>query len=418
MGAPLLSIGRVGVRGGVKVMAASVGLAAMLAAPARGDLRNIADLYNTGVDNAGFSLPAGAPDAHFTFATPPPSGTAPLVATSTTGFPVAPGGPWLGDSPTSAWLVPTPNTTGNAGDYLYRTTFTLPGNVDLSQVYLAGHWASDNDGRDILINGVSTGTFNNLGFSAYSPQWAIQRGFKTGLNTLDFVVNEATGSENNGGFTGLRVEMGGKYAAPAAGRVAIASLRNSGAVAPKGAAMPDRTVDPGVVLNPQSTVIAPVLTKTGASGFPVPPWTPDSIYSTWLVPSLDTNAPEGDYYYETTFNLTGLKPETAEIYGRWATDNDGVDVLLNGVPTGNPTLNQFADWTDFTLSAATGETFLPGINTLTFLVHNQPVSPNPTGVRFEFLSGTAQAVPEPGAFGMLTVCAIAAALRRRARATD
>jgi hypothetical protein len=373
-------------------------------------LLDITDLFNTGVDNARVPLPDDAPDPHYTYATPPPTGTVPLVANSANGFPVSPGGPWMGDNGVSAWLVPAPDTTGNAGDYTYRTTFTVPAGVDPSQVYLTGRWSSDNAGVGILINGSSTGITGPGDFTVFTPQWAIGRGFVNGTNTLDFVVNEATGSAGAGGFTGVRVEMAGKYTS--AGRVAIPGLKNSGTAVAEGSPLSEDAIDPGVALAPGSAITGPTFVATSAGGFPIPPWTGDSIDSAWLTPAPDTNGPDGNYFYQMAFDLTGLDVTTVEIYGRWATDNTGSDILLNGLPTGNVNSAGFGDWTDFTLSPATGESFLPGVNTLTFNVVNAP-PPGPTGVRFEFMSATAL-IPEPGSAGLVAMAAGLLIRRRRA----
>ena len=372
----------------------------------RAALLDITDLFNTGVDASEVPLGDNALDPHYTFAVPPPTGTSPIVANASGGFPIP---PWLGDNAISAWITPADDTTGNAGDYTYRTTFTIPAGVDLDHVYLTGRWASDNNGVDILLNGASTGTSNAGGFSAFSPQWRIQRGFVTGANTLDFVVNEASGSAGAGGYSGLRVEMTGSH--PAAGRVGISSLKNSGTAAAEGAPLGEDTIAPGITLGAGSVVTGPVFVTTATGGFPIPPWLGDNIYSTWVTPAADTNGPEGNFLFEVPFDLAGLDPSTVEIYGRWASDNDGIDILLNGAPTGNPTTNQFAEWTDFTLSGATGEIFAPGANTLTFHVFNQPAGPNPVGVRFEFLSATAM-IPEPSVAGLFAL-GIPALLRRR-----
>jgi hypothetical protein len=69
-------------------------------------------------------------------------------------------------------------------------------------------WATDNPGLDILLNGISTG-ITSVGFTSFTS-FSIPQGspFQSGLNTLDFLVR------NDGGPTGLRVEMTGQ-ASPA-----------------------------------------------------------------------------------------------------------------------------------------------------------------------------------------------------------
>jgi hypothetical protein len=361
-------------------------------------LQPITDLFNTGVDNNRAPLPDNSIDPHYAFTQfaggPPPLSASPIVATASGGFPIG-GGPWLADNALSAWITPALDTTGNAGDYTYRTTFTIPAGVDVTQAHLAGVWASDNNGIDIVLNGQSAGYPNAAGFSVYSPQWVIGRGFVTGTNTLDFIVNEATGSAGNGGFTGVRVEMTG--AAPVPGRVAIPGLKNSGVAAPEGLPLADDAVDAGVVLT--GAVTGPAIVARGSAGFPIPPWAPDNNQSAWVTPAADTNGPDGDYAYTITFDLSGFNSNSVSILGRWAVDNTGTEILLNGQPTGNVNGAGFADYMPFSISSEEGDLFLPGVNTLSFRVNNG-APPGPTGVRWEFLSATV-AIPEPGSAGLI-----------------
>ena len=159
---------------------------------------------------------------------------------------------------------------------------------------------------------------------------------------------------------------------------------------------------------PGGTTSLRIMTSVG--GFPIGPWLGDNTLSTWIGPDNDTqaNGPAGNYTYRTTFDLTGLTPGTANLTGQWATDNPGVDILLNGVSTGI-TASGFTSWTGFTLSSG----FVAGVNTLDFVVNNQG---GPTGLRVE-ISGTASsagtATPEPTAFLLLTGGLAGLALLRR-----
>jgi hypothetical protein len=165
----------------------------------------ITTLYNTGVNNSGSVLANNAPDPHYTLIAPSPVVGPTFARTSASGFPISPGGPWVGDNTTSRWITPSLNATGPNGNYTYRTTFDLTG-LDPSTASITGRWATDNPGLDILINGVSTGQVNTIGFTAFTP-FSINTGFTSGINTLDFIVQE------QGVVTGLRVEMTGTAAA-------------------------------------------------------------------------------------------------------------------------------------------------------------------------------------------------------------
>ncbi len=176
----------------------------------------ITGLYNTGVNDDGtvrthdqaelhyrlISSPSNAPIVDgssntITFAEP----ITPFVVTSVGGFPV---GPWIGGNSISAWIGPRGrDAAGPVGDYRYRTTFDLTGFDPLTAV-INGLWSTDNSGLDILINGIATGaTANNL--SAFTG-FSITGGFVAGINTLDFLLNNAPcgGCENP---TGLRVQI-------------------------------------------------------------------------------------------------------------------------------------------------------------------------------------------------------------------
>jgi hypothetical protein len=190
----------------------------------------------------------------------------------------------------------------------------------------------------------------------------------------------------------------------------IGTLYNTG-VSSAGTPLPDGTIgDPhySLIVVPGGTSETRVRTSSG--GFPIPPWVGDNTISAWIGPNnaADLDGPGGDYTYRTTFDLTGLIPGTASISGQWSTDNLGVDILINGVSTGqsitNPAL--FHQFSTFTVDSG----FVEGINTLDFVVRNEPHDGrNPTGLRVE-MTGTAAIIPEPMSalswgFGMIGVVA-------------
>lgn len=165
----------------------------------------ITTLYNTGVDAFGTPLPDGTiGDPHYSLVSVPVGSTTDIrVRTSAGGYPIP---PYIGDDAISAWIGPNndPQVDGPVGLYDYRITFSLTG-FNPSTAAITGGWTSDNDGVQILLNGVDTGTpFTSftqfaVGFAPFS----ISSGFQSGLNTLDFII------DNGGGPTALRVEMTG-----------------------------------------------------------------------------------------------------------------------------------------------------------------------------------------------------------------
>jgi hypothetical protein len=164
----------------------------------------VTTFFNTGVDEFGDAMPDGSPDTHYTLIVNPDSATTiPLVEDSTV-FPIV-AGPWVANNARSKWIGPRVETSGAAGaagsggDYVYRTVVDLTG-FDPSSVVITAGWATDNEGLDILVNGVSTGYRNTTQFGALTP-FTITNGLLAGPNNIDFKLNNSAV-----GYTGLRVD--------------------------------------------------------------------------------------------------------------------------------------------------------------------------------------------------------------------
>lgn len=159
----------------------------------------ITDLYNTGHDNNRVGLAEGQADPHYVLLTNPDTGTPEAIIEG------ALPGAWMAHSASSKWIGPQLNTVASAiGHFTYRTTFRLI-DRDPKTVMILGQWATDNTGRDILVNGVSITPAPSTSFSAWTPFaiYGTNSNVKAGTNTIDFVVeNEAAI-----GYTGLRVEF-------------------------------------------------------------------------------------------------------------------------------------------------------------------------------------------------------------------
>ncbi|MDH7503754.1 MAG: immunoglobulin domain-containing protein [Verrucomicrobiota bacterium] len=167
----------------------------------------IPGLYNTGVDDNGAPLGNAAVDPHYKLIESPDGDyPGPNTYTLIAGWPVAPAGPWVADSSVSRWIAPRARQSiGNApGTYTFRTTFNLTG-FDPAKAKITGRWTSDNNGVDMVLNGVSLGLGQGGNFGIFYD-FAIDYGFVDGVNTLDFVVSNAGDAVNP---IGLRVEMVG-----------------------------------------------------------------------------------------------------------------------------------------------------------------------------------------------------------------
>jgi len=120
----------------------------------------------------------------------------------------------------------------------------------------------------------------------------------------------------------------------------------------------------------------------------------------------------GDYVFETTFDLTGLDPSTATISGVTSPDDRLDQVFLNGAALGINS-NNFGVFKPFTIPV--GSNFIAGVNTLQFVMRNLGAIPgtSPFGLRVE-LSGTADVIPEPSSL-LLTALGLLgmAGFRRR-----
>jgi hypothetical protein len=163
-------------------------------------LEPIGGLFDTGTGPDHALLATGAVDPHYTLPTNidnPQSNSA--IVQDDTVWPIV-AGPWLANSELSKWIGPRvdPGTNTLDGNYVYRTTLDLTG-YDPASVVLSGNWASDNS-LELFINGVSTG-LTQSGFGALAA-FSTSGGFKTGVNQIDFHVNNGAPP----GPTGLRVE--------------------------------------------------------------------------------------------------------------------------------------------------------------------------------------------------------------------
>lgn len=114
-------------------------------------------------------------------------------------------GPWIANSATSKWVMPTAVQgetfdPGSNGVYRFSLSFDLA-NANYSTAAFTGRFSADNTAV-VFLNGQAIGEAS--GFEAWSG-FAANSGFVAGTNTLDFVVTNY--AQNGGNPLGLRVEF-------------------------------------------------------------------------------------------------------------------------------------------------------------------------------------------------------------------
>jgi len=338
-------------------------------------------VWNTGMGgvNGNVVLAPGTPDPNYTLVSlPSGSCTGPAQVVNPGTIP----GVWVPNGPNSQWIGGGPTVYCNGGVYRYRVTFVLECTDGAA---IVGQWTAD-DWAEMYLNGQPTGHTvpsvqnPNQSFAGWHPV-SITNGFICGTNYLDLVVTNAYTFDNP---TGLRAELTNFFndccctAQTTLFNVASGLDPNTGAFLPSGA--PDNQFSltcapPGV------SVTTPVVIDPN---FIPSVWVPNGPNSVWIGPDQFNNAPAGTYCYTLTFNIPCPpgKRINASLTGRWTADDSGA-IFLNGnqVSTNLPQGWSFTNWHGINITSG----FVPGVNTLTFMVTNWG---GPTGLRLE-LAGTA-----------------------------
>ena len=271
--------------------------------------------------------------------------------------------PSAGNNGTSKWIRPVGGTPSAdpSGQYVYRLSFSVT-DAESQTAIITGRWATDDTGIDILINGISTGNHTSQ-IGIYST-FIVARGFKSGINTLDFVVVNQDCGLCTINPVALRVELAGR-AASTVNLPDLLNLPNTGAAGPG-------------LLDPYYAVVSGPTCPTGVCQAVI---SGGDATSRLIVPTSDSTHPGGQYIYRLGFVVSETEAPLAQINGRWAVDDAGTDILINGVSTG---LHTGQSSVFSTLSISSG--FRPGVNTLDFVTQNQDCGAcvgNPTSLRVE-----------------------------------
>ena len=126
-------------------------------------------------------------------------------------------------------------------------------------------------------------------------------------------------------------------------------------------------------------------------------WVPETLGAggaRWVSVRDDTRPGSGTFVYRTQFTVpNNADLNSVVVMGDWASDNDTLDILINGSPTGNKNAGvEFQNLTPFSISGS--GLFNHGPNTLDFRVRNFG---GPSGLLVTNLKGTY--VPEPATAG-------------------
>ncbi len=336
-------------------------LALALAVAASADPLNT--LYNTGVDDAGNALPSQAVDPHYQLVVSP-DGVYPGPAAYATDPIPAP--PWLGNTPTSRWITPRPDLSGEVvpGQYVYQLEFDLPGLLPQT-ASINGLLATD-DGGSIRLNGVDKGVVSG-GFGSWTS-FTLTGDFKPGTNVLEFVVNNGGSAPNP---SGLRVEsMTGQADAPT---INLSTAFNQGTAT---------TISHGDLDDDWVVTAGPAGATLGAAKSIAknPAWYGHDPDARWIAPqsaaSGSSDQPVGVYTYEYDFNLSRVG-KLFELAGNIGSDNVVQAFKINGTTVAS-NIGSFGAPSD--LPTVIDQTlFVDGVNTIEVLVDNGGTGPNPHG---------------------------------------
>jgi hypothetical protein len=141
--------------------------------------------------------------------------------------------------------------------------------------------------------------------------------------------------------------------------------------------------------DPHYLILDGAVPNTSAIVMDSHPWLGNTSTSMWIWETRSGQPTNVYRTFRTTFDLTGLDPNTASINGIWIVDNQGIDILINGSSTGN-TQGGFST-SAFSIQSG----FQAGINILDFKTYDYGAM---SGFRITEISGTASPasqVPEP-----------------------
>jgi len=214
---------------------AGLAVVAVAAVPAVAGPITISNLYNTGVNDSGNALTTNATDTHWTIVASPAqantSGAANYYNGSAVVRSISRWTVYTPDTSTTQWIVSPqsqqdstvpsdPYVSGAAGNYVYQTTFTMP--TEFYDASITGNWACDNLQIKILLNSTEYNITSPTGWGSTTP-FTLDHGFQSGLNTLQFVVENDVGTLQPNP-TGTFITLSGIYVVPEPSMTTLAMI--------------------------------------------------------------------------------------------------------------------------------------------------------------------------------------------------
>lgn len=186
----------------------------------------------------------------------------------------------------------------------------------------------------------------------------------------------------------------------------VSGLFNTGVNA-TGAPLSGYAVDPHYAIV-GSAVFSSAYASRAADGPPISTnaWLPDTALSSWINPAVGTGFTDQPgmtdaLRYETRFTVQPGSEGWVQLAGRWAADDSGLRIWLNGVQVAGVPVAQADAWHAFSITQG----FVAGDNVLAF---DTLSTVSPTGLRVEV-----SAVPEPATVGLVLAGGLLLALRLR-----
>jgi PKD repeat protein len=266
-----------------------------------------------------------------------------------------------------ATLTPVTATEGlTLPDTTTVATFTDPGGAEAPSDYSATiDWGDGGPAGSATLSSAG-GTFSVKGGHSYAEEGTYTLIVKIGHDAATSVTLAGTVTVND---------------------PAVIALAPTVPIPVHGTGLADPgSADPYWAITDGPTGAGPAVVVTSPTSFG---WQPNPATSQWIsADAAGADGATGTFTYETSVDLTGLDPATAQLLLNVSADDDVQRILLNGVDTGivMPAANA-SPWTGFT-SAIIASGFQAGVNTLDIVVAN---ADGHTGLQVQ-LSGTA--VPE------------------------